>query len=172
MELWKLNGIPVSSYGRVFTKIKGLHFGHNSNGYRKVHCEGKAVKVHKLVEKAFNLNPCPQVYSCTDHINQLKDCNFISNLRPSTGSLNLLNTNALGYGWKKRDKMWEMQLEYTLNGEKNRISKYFKTTYLARQYYIKKKNEIIILLEDAAYQESLKYGFNPLWKCPINQYLP
>lgn len=85
---------PKGGVRTLREKILKQHY--DNNGYLTVtlynNCKKKGFKVHRLVAEAFIPNPLnkPQV----DHINTIRDCNNINNLRWVTGKENVNNTTS------------------------------------------------------------------------------
>ena len=172
-EVWKFHersGLVVSNYGRVVLPNGNITYGSYCKGHRRINISRYSQwYVHRLVLECFSPNPCPQVYKHCDHINELKDDNFILNLRWVTPTLNNLNCSTRkGFHFHKGHKLWEACLRTRTRTANPQVylRKYFKTSYLARVAYVTVKPYAFRCEEDLAYQESLKYNFNPFWTMP------
>lgn len=97
MEVWKevVPGYKVSNYGNVkgprgiLTKQPCESKG--GNIYYRVKINGKYFSLHRIVAKAFIQNPLNKQF--IDHIDRDPSNNKVENLRWSTGSENMINTN-------------------------------------------------------------------------------
>ena len=65
----------------------------NSQGYVRVHLNGKGYKKHRLIALQFLPNPDPITYDVIDHINHDRTDNHLSNLRWTTQSENIRNAS-------------------------------------------------------------------------------
>lgn len=126
IEIWRpITDYPnyeVSSLGNVknVNKSRLLRPSSGPGGYKLVNlCVGNAVKtylVHRLVALAFILNPQNKPY--VDHINCIKTCNNVKNLRFVTNQQNQFNqqissknkSSIKGVSWYKRYRKWHAQI--------------------------------------------------------------
>lgn len=98
--------------------------------YKQVQYKGKLYKVHILVWILHN-GEIPNKMQ-VDHIDKNKLNNRIENLRLLSHSDNLLNNNAKGYYYNKRDKRYQAQIQ--INNKHQYIGQ-FKTEKEARDAY-------------------------------------
>lgn len=90
----------VSNYGRVRNNKSGqILKGGKRNGYlrhRLKSCDGsyKMVSVHRLVAEEFIDNP--EGYDCIDHLDRVKDNNFVNNLKWCNHKMNNRNRSSTG----------------------------------------------------------------------------
>lgn len=79
--------------------VKDIKWSLNKQGYVKAKHKGKYIRLHR-----FLMNPHKNLH--VDHINHDKRDNRRSNLRVCTRSQNMMNQNAKGISFIKRDRLW------------------------------------------------------------------
>jgi hypothetical protein len=113
MERWsvdEISGVPVSTWGRVRTKIKGIHFGSdNGNGVKFVWGNGERHSVRQMVGRTFIPNPEPGYYTLIGHVDPKGTDNRVENLQWTTRSLALLNSKSYNVS-KKPNGTWRAKV--------------------------------------------------------------
>lgn len=141
-------GIRIYRHGIVIG-VKGKPIGRKMGGY--LHCwisiQGipKNVILHRMVARAFVVNPRPDIFIFVDHIDENKLNNCASNLRWCCKTINQLNTYPRKC--KARDglsKPYRAKVHLQGNDKQHSVySEYFPTQLDALEAMYQKKQEII-----------------------------
>lgn len=175
-EIWKIieghKDYKVSNLGNVMSKKYGdwrkLKGGFDKGGYHQVGIDGKTMKVHRLVAKAFISNPenKPEV----NHLNEVRNDNRAENLswvtsqenadwgnhnkRVSEGvksSISKLSTEdkkkrtekaVIASKNKMRSEQWKKRLSEAAKGRKVSEETRLKLSLAAKAQWAKKKVEV------------------------------
>ena len=164
-EIWKdiegYNGYQVSDLGRIkslsrlvntgcsgkrFVKGRVLKPWVNANGYLTVCLNRKTKTIHVLVSIAFlGHKPCGHGI-VTDHINNVKTNNSVSNLQLITSRENSSKdrkrgaSRYVGVHWFKRDSKWRASIH--INGERKNLG-VFASEIEAHQSYQKELSTLL-----------------------------
>lgn len=104
------------------------------NGYNRVGCGNKPYMRHRIIAYAYLNLDIDDVSQCIDHINGIRLCNHVDNLRIVPPELNMHNhTKAKGYSWNKHNNKWHAQIK--LNN-KNIFLGLYDTEEEARAAYL------------------------------------
>jgi len=94
----------------------------------------KCCKVHRVVAELYCKNPCPDIFTAVDHVDENKLNNHWRNLRWVNKTLNNMNQGR-GYYWCKSTTRWKVQvggIYFT----------WFRREAAAKEYADKKKIEV------------------------------
>lgn len=134
--IWKVKRGTRGKKGSIagYTNIK--------NGYIDIKINNTVYKMHRLVW-IYHFGNIPNEL-VIDHIDRIRNNNYIENLRLVTRQENSFNNSSLGYSYHKRDKVYQARI--TINKTVLQLG-YFNTKEEARGAYLKAKQELHIIKE-------------------------
>ena len=120
------------------TKPNGI----NQNGYCSIHLNKKHYKCHRIIAMVYLGLDINNTIQKVDHIDRCKTNNNVSNLNVVSSLENSYNTNAKGYSWNKRDKIWKVHIN--VNKQRIYLGR-FKDETEARNAYLEAKAKYHII---------------------------